>query len=105
MGREDKPLRGQVADGSVEHLQSEQLLDQGVVFHQRSLQRVDHVVLVDQTTLAGKVLVNNRQYGQDIPSARRFFEQFVVDPKDSDQELPCEWKVKFGVFSDELGDD
>lgn len=105
MSGEDKSLGGQVADSSVEHLQSEQFLDQRVVLHQRSLQHVDHVVLVDQTTLAGKVLVNNRQDGQDIASARRFLEQFVVDPKDSDQELPCEGKVKFGVFSDEFCDD
>lgn len=105
MSGEDKSLCGQIADSPVEHLQSEQLLDQRVVLHQRGLQHVDHVVFVDQTTLAGKVLVNNRQDCQDIASARRFLEQLVVDPKDGHQELPCERKVKFGVFSDEFGDD
>jgi len=52
LGREGNPLGGQVADGTVEHLQGKQFLDEGIVLQKSSLEGVGHSVLVDQSTLA-----------------------------------------------------
>lgn len=51
LSRKQQSLGRQIADGSVEHLKREQLLYKRVVFKQRCLQRADHAILVDQTTL------------------------------------------------------
>ena len=57
--REDEALGGQVADGAVEDLEGEQFLDERVIFEEGGLERGDHAVLVDQSSLPGEVLVDD----------------------------------------------
>ena len=52
LGAEHQALGRQVADSPVEHLQSEELLNEGVVLKQRGLQQGSHAVLVDEPALA-----------------------------------------------------
>jgi len=57
-GKEES-LGGQVANSTVEHLQSEQLLNQVVILQKRCFKSVGHVVFIHQSTLTTEVLVNN----------------------------------------------
>lgn len=100
---EDQPLGGQVADGAVEDLKSEELLNEGVIFEEGGLESGDHVVLVNQSTLSREVLVDDRQNGEDVAPAAGLLQQFIVDAEDGDQELAGEGEVELGVFSNELG--
>lgn len=102
---EHQPLGGQVADGSVEDLEGEQLLNERVIFEEGGLERRDHVVLVDQPTLSREVLVNDRQNGKNIPLSTGLLQQLVIDAEDSDQKLASEGEVELGVFSNELSDE
>jgi len=102
---EEQALGGEVADGPVEHLQREQLLDQRVVLQQRVLERGQHAVLVHQPALPREVLVDDREDGEDVALAGGVLEELVVDAEDGDEEFAGEGEVELGVFSDELSDE
>lgn len=104
LAAEGHALGGQVADGPVEHLQSEELLDQGVVLQEGGLEHGGHVVFVDESALTGEVLVDDSEDGQDIPASGAALEEFVVDSEDGQEEFPGEGEVELGVFADELSD-
>lgn len=69
LGGEKQALGGQIANGSVEDLQSEQLLDEGVVLQERVLKCGEHVVFVHEASLPRKVLIDDGEDSQDVASS------------------------------------
>ena len=81
---EEESLGGEVADGPVEDLEREELLDERVVLEEGVLERGQHVVLVDQPALAREVLVDDGEDGEDVALAGGVLEELVVDAEDGD---------------------
>ena len=104
LGGEGDSLGCQVANSSVEDLEGEEFLDEGVVFQEGSLEGVGHGVFVDEASLAGEVLIDDGEDGEDVLLAGVVLEELVVDAEDCEQELPGEGEVELGVVPDELGD-
>ena len=102
---EPNAFGGQVANCTVEYLQGEKFLNKGVVFEKSTLEDVGHGVLVDQSTLAREILVDDCQNGENVFASVRALEELVINAEDSEEELSSEGKVKFRVFTDEFSDD
>ena len=102
LSSKDDSLCGQVANSTVEYLESEEFFHQRVVFKERCLESVDHRVLVDKPALTRKVFVDNSKNSKDILLTSAVLEQLVVDPEDSQQEFTSEWEVEFWIFANQL---
>lgn len=80
LGRsEGDAFAGQVEDGSVEQLQTEDLADQAEVGEQRVLEFLLHVQFLEQSPLVGKIVVDDRQDSENRILLGAILEQPVVD--------------------------
>jgi hypothetical protein len=92
----------QVSDCLVEYFQSEKLFDKLVILKKRPFQIIRNDVLIYESALSWKVLINDSEDGEDVFPFWGLDEEFIVDSEHGHQEFSGKREVEFRILSNQL---